>query len=323
MFGSEILEVAVGLVFIYLIFSLLSSSLKEIISRVVSLRAKTLEEGIVDLVGGRDIGERLYRHPLLQGVSQSGICRKLTNFFTSKTKMYRPDYIPSYHFFLAFIDTVSGKDGAQMKVEELEAMIDKIAVPQVKKTLNGFLNSIKAETNQEEEVSRAFRKAVEYWFDNKMEQLTQWYKRKSRLIICCLTLVIVAVLNVDTLMIARNLYKYDMLRETVVAAAKERAGKEFVNTSDTPITMLSQVNAELENTGLPIGWNLSDQADMFHQGLPRGFWQWLYKFFGLFMTVLAVAMGAPFWFDMLRKLTSLFSQPPRPSREPKSSGGLP
>lgn len=321
MFGSEILEVAIGLVFIYLIFSLISSSLKELISRTFSLRAKTLEEGILDLLGGSDLGDKLYGHPLLQGIAQSGLWKKLTSFIARKGSVKKPTHVDPYHFYLALMDTMMGEKDGKLTLEELEATIEKIAVPQVRKTLKGFLIAIKSETQKTEEILRAFRRSVEAWFDNKMAQLSIWYKRKTRVIIFFLTLIIVGALNVDTLMIASNLYKYDLVRETVVAAAKERAGKDLVAAGDTPITMVSQVRSELERTGLPIGWRVGKHTDFYDQGLPSGFWQWFYKIIGLLITVLAISMGAPFWFDMLKKLTALYSRTPQPAHTYEKEGG--
>ena len=300
----------------------MSSSLKELISRFFSLRAKTLEEGIFDLVGGREMGDKLYEHPLLHGAAQSGLWKKLTSFLSKKVRIKKPTYIDPYHFYLALMDTLSGENGAHLSLAELEATIDKIAVPDVKKTLKGFLNAIKSETQKSEGVLREFRLSIEAWFDNKMEQLSIWYKRNTRVIIFFLTVFIVGALNVDTIMIARSLYKYDLLRATVVATARERAGGiEIKKETDTPITMVSQVRSELESTGLPIGWRLQGKTDVYNQGLPVDFWQWLNKIIGLLITILAISMGAPFWFDMLKKLTSMHGAVQRPGHAPGKEGG--
>jgi len=49
MFGSEILEVAIGLAFVYLLLSLVCSVMNEWIAGVFSMRAKNLEVGIQSL----------------------------------------------------------------------------------------------------------------------------------------------------------------------------------------------------------------------------------------------------------------------------------
>ena len=48
LFGSNILEVAVGLTFLYVLLALICSALNEWIAGILSLRSKTLREGIAN-----------------------------------------------------------------------------------------------------------------------------------------------------------------------------------------------------------------------------------------------------------------------------------
>jgi hypothetical protein len=76
-FGSQILDVAIGLVFIYLLVSLIVSVVNEWISRLFSLRANTLEDGLRNMLqdpksalgGASSLVNELYNHPLIQGLS--------------------------------------------------------------------------------------------------------------------------------------------------------------------------------------------------------------------------------------------------------------
>ncbi len=75
-----ILDVAIGLVFTYLILSLLASELQELIATVLQWRAKHLKDSIEVLLGGgvntpeeqrvKDLVTRMYNDPLLQNVNQ-------------------------------------------------------------------------------------------------------------------------------------------------------------------------------------------------------------------------------------------------------------
>ena len=47
------------------------------------------------------------------------------------------------------------------------------------------------------------------------------------------------------------------------------------------------------------------------QHLPLGVGSWLIKLLGLLITVLALSLGAPFWFDALTKLGSLRQAGPK------------
>jgi hypothetical protein len=54
--------------------------------------------------------------------------------------------------------------------------------------------------------------------------------------------------------------------------------------------------------------------------LPQDVGGWLLKIIGLTITTLAVSLGAPFWFDVLKNLANMRStgpapQPPEPSKK--------
>jgi hypothetical protein len=76
-FGSTILEVAIGMIFVYLLLSLLCSALGEFIEAKVNNRAKYLREGIKLLLndskgGGVDLAQRLYDHGLVRPFYREG-----------------------------------------------------------------------------------------------------------------------------------------------------------------------------------------------------------------------------------------------------------
>ncbi len=64
MFGSDVLEVAIGVVFIYMLLSLLCSTINEqVIARFLNLRAKTLEEGINNMLDDSEWVKQLWETP--------------------------------------------------------------------------------------------------------------------------------------------------------------------------------------------------------------------------------------------------------------------
>ena len=70
MFGSDILEVAIGLVFVYFIMSLLCSTVTEYIARAFTIRANTLKDGIRKLLNDDDVlKDKIFSHPLVKGLS--------------------------------------------------------------------------------------------------------------------------------------------------------------------------------------------------------------------------------------------------------------
>jgi hypothetical protein len=110
MFGSVVLEVAFGLVSVYLLLSLLCSAAKEGLEALIKKRAIDLERGIREMLNdpGRDgMVQRLYDHPHINGLFK-GSYAKQSRFWTTL-----PSYIPAETFALALVDVIlRGTPGA-------------------------------------------------------------------------------------------------------------------------------------------------------------------------------------------------------------------
>jgi hypothetical protein len=170
------------------------------------------------------------------------------------------------------------------------------------------------------------RLEVERWFDSGMERVSGWYKRRAQFIIILLSIPIVAGLNADTLTMAQTLWQ----DETVRTALAEQ-GSQLVTADSTPSCFKPKTEAvdpadctkEIRGklSGLEIlGWKNNDHkadkasqksdprehpifdslnpADIDEKG-------WLFKIAGLAITMGAVSQGAPFWFDILKKVVNL------------------
>ena len=86
MFGSDILDVAIGLVFAYLLLSLLCSVLNEWIAALFSVRSNNLEDGIRKLLKdsasdagpeAEDLADRVYGHALISGLYRPGLIDRI------------------------------------------------------------------------------------------------------------------------------------------------------------------------------------------------------------------------------------------------------
>src|SRR5580692_7422161 len=105
MFGSTMLEVAIGLVFIYLLLSLVCSAAKEGLEAFMKKRAIDLERGIRELLDdpeGTRLVKKLYEHPLIDGLFRGNFDSEKGGRFWSRL----PSYIPAPNFAVALIDVV-------------------------------------------------------------------------------------------------------------------------------------------------------------------------------------------------------------------------
>src|SRR5678815_964635 len=109
MFNSTIIDVAIGMIFIYLLLSLMCSSANEIIELMLKKRAIDLERGIRELLdpgsksGTPDVVQKLYNHPLVNSLF-GGRYEDSRITSTVKRKLMRtglPSYIPARTFALA------------------------------------------------------------------------------------------------------------------------------------------------------------------------------------------------------------------------------
>jgi hypothetical protein len=101
MFGLELLGVAIGMIFIYLLLSLLCTACGEIIEARLKRRSSDLARGIRELLrdpAGTGIAQDLYTHALVYGLYRGA--------YDSNRMKNLPSYIPAHTFALALMDVV-------------------------------------------------------------------------------------------------------------------------------------------------------------------------------------------------------------------------
>lgn len=122
-----ILDIAIGLVFIYLVASLLASEIQELLAAVLQWRAKHLKESIQNLLSGgygtqdsdrvNGFVEAIYNDPLMKNVNQSSrgligqLGQAIYQLFYGRNKIFganktAPSYISSETFATSLLDQV-------------------------------------------------------------------------------------------------------------------------------------------------------------------------------------------------------------------------
>ena len=89
---EAILDVAIGLIFMWLILSIATMSVQEWIASYLKWRANDLKTAIQRLLADKAWAEQLYNHPLIAGLS--------------KKTGRKPSYIPANKFAMALFDIV-------------------------------------------------------------------------------------------------------------------------------------------------------------------------------------------------------------------------
>lgn len=327
--GSTTLEVALGMVFIYLLLSLLCSTAGEYLEAAVNNRARFLRQGINLLLnesrgGGVDLAQRFYDH---------GLVRPL---YREPHKL--PSYIPSRTFALALWNMATtaaaerpagdlpDRGSIAGVTNDLKTIREAVATHVPNAELRTAILTLIDEADGD--IDRA-RRNIEEWYEAMMDRVAGWYKRRTTALMLALGFVLAAAVNADSVNLARTLARDGALRSSLVAAAQQRvasgrpgpmAGDSDPQARDAAASAnLREVRADVESLGLPIGWvratsgNAGDPRRM-----PTETSGWLIKLFGLLLTGFAVSQGAPFWFDLLNKFMTARStvKPPERDRNP-------
>lgn len=308
MFGSTTLEVLIGIIFIFILVSIICSALREAIEAWLKTRAAYLEHGIREMLNDRSgtgLAKSLYQHPLIYSLFadeyKPGDTAKRPPILAKGGSL--PSYIPAKNFAVALMDIAargpetddisSHPEGPVISLETVRMNIMNLDNPFVQRALLTAVDAAQGDLNKAQ-------KNIEAWYDSAMDRVSGWYKRSTHWVLFWIGLAVACILNINTITIADYLYRNEGARTALVARA-EAAAKD----SSTLHLQYNEARSALDSLDLPIGWSAGwgaprRQAD---RGYTTDVWNTvLAPIMGLLITALATTMGAPFWFDLLNKV---------------------
>ena len=309
MFGLQMLDVMIGLVFIYVLLALVCTASNEIIAGMLDSRTKNLRLGINNLLGEVPVTmlQRLktYIRPSPDGtIPQNSLVRQFYNHPLIKTLQEDgtpPSYIPPATFALVVIDMFAPAEGAgERKVEEFAAGVKENLrdYPDIQRTLLILID-------ESEKDMAKLKSNLETLFNNAMDRVSGWYKNKTQIPLLLLAMLFCILSNTDSIRIAKSLYNDGALRSALVAQAQEYAKRPQPIPGDknlAPSQDLAKTVVEIRKLGINFGWD-KDEWQLLRDDWERKVWP--FRLVGYLITALAVSLGAPFWFDMLNKLVSI------------------
>jgi hypothetical protein len=174
---------------------------------------------------------------------------------------------------------------------------------------------------------------LEGWFNDGMDRFAGWYKRWTRQVSFGVAIVVVIFANADTLMLANRLARDGALRAAMISAAdsatqKITAADSVASKATLDPNKIQAARQELldeaETLNLPLGWvdpKVNEKADPFaSERIPNSPEGWAWKALGLLVSVLAVSLGAPFWFDTLSSFMNVRGAGKVPDTSKSASG---
>ncbi|MBN1698441.1 MAG: hypothetical protein JW881_13080 [Spirochaetales bacterium] len=327
MSGSGILDLFIGLSFIYFFLSLVCMWINEILAALFGMRQKNLVMLVVNLLdpgNAHTAGKKLF-HPTVSPVSGSrpetdekpgsNIVRAffehpLINSLSKKGKL--PSYIPGREFALTLQDMLveAGIHGEESVTEPptpdniltlMEKGALKISDESARHAILALIGDARIQHGDTGGRSAAVLENFDKWFQSVAERASGWYKRTTQIILFAIGFFVAAFFNADTIGMAQKLMAQPETRTRLseLAVAETQAiiedtrleGAEYSNT----IQIIAEKRSAIEKTQMILGWTEFPPPDG-----PALLW----KIIGVLITAFGVSMGSPFWWDILNRFTN-------------------
>lgn len=317
LFNSAVLDLAIGVIFVYLLMAIICTTINEWLAGLLGARAKTLAKAIGQLLDNQKTptGEFLtefYSHPLITGMKSSA---------STDTSKDQPSYLSGRTFAMTVMDLAAkGANNTQkigpITLSQLEEGAKALAPGDVGKALLALLQNANGDL-------QVAQKNIENWFDDAMERASGGYKRKTQIVTVIVAAVLTIATNADTLRIGELLWKNPTLRSSLVEQAKARTetAKEASEVEtraeypeNDPLNPVIKPVTRDELSALKplLGWQDVEVSD----GKA-----WLSRMLGWFLSITAISMGAPFWFDLLKRVMSIRNAGQKPEKSEDSPPG--
>lgn len=270
------------------------------------------------------------------------------------------DFFPVVNYLQEVIGAAQGMEALQTlnpplykSLSQLKEDIIGIAnTPQIMEEVRTRFAVAAANLGQEEHKLATMRLNTETWFNEAMDRLTGWYKRKATLLAFLIGLALAAILNVDSVGLAQHLWKEPAVREALVANATEFSNENptipTVPVEDDQVgSAVDYFNEQFKDLNIPLGWMYEPipltqgqvcRVIPFGQNVIWGFednttpgenrclvisnapvnaTEWNLKVMGILFSAVAAAQGSPFWFDILKKIVNIRGSGKRPDEPSK------
>jgi len=273
----------------------------------------------------------LLDYPLINGLSKKG---EATSYMSAKVFSAT---------VLSTISKISGE--VPKDINDIKAKLESFNQPgqpsfpeDIRRSFLIFISEAKTSADKSKSEIEHFRASIEEWFNSMMDRIRGKYKRHSMRVTFLVAALVTIGMNVDSISVSRYLYADKNARDALAIAAYHAASdssmtaqvttlrqeqqKEKADTAmaDSMSEVISKIQNEKQrvdslaaqlNDFIPLGWSLPEYKLFLNtegNKKPSSGYFTLFiimKIIGWTVTVFAVSLGAPFWFDVLGKVANL------------------
>jgi hypothetical protein len=209
-------------------------------------------------------------------------------------------------------------------------VLERIALATSKMADSSIKTALSASLQQAGEDFIAFKQSLATWFNEIMDHASGWYKQNTQRILVIIALLLCTINNVDTVALVQHLTTDPKLRVEASEAAVASLGQGEVGAqaqggrAKLETLGAKDLEAALGKAALPLWWSKDEWNSLWTEPavgaeartrFSPSVWRLLAKVLGLLLSIIAVSMGAPFWFEILNRLVNvrLGSRRPEPS----------
>jgi hypothetical protein len=315
------LDIAIGLVVMYLVLSLMGTVVNEYIATLLKLRATTLRDALKQILDNGVLHADFYNHGLIASANAA------TGDHVS--------YLSGQTFASALLGSLDPTK-ALPDFAQIKSAVQNMPDCNIRDVLLAHITLANDDLT-------TLRDGLAAYFDGAMDRVTGIYKRYLKWISFAVGAVLVVALNADTIAAATALWKDSSLRSQMVENARALVDQKDKPSPDAtqggagasdpqqkdaspPGLAPDQLAKKLDDLEtnirpLPIGWPDQDMKNRLRSahGCSAAF-LYLMKILGLLMSALAVSLGAPFWFDTLSKFMNVRGAGAKPDPVKKTAG---
>ncbi|MEO1656035.1 MAG: hypothetical protein AAFU64_21015, partial [Bacteroidota bacterium] len=233
MIGFNILGIVIGVIFIYMLLSILASIVNEWIMMLLNARGRNLKLAIETLLTDGKEGEKR----LLQDFLDHPIFKKCTAW---NDKKRLPSYMSNEMFSQIMLDILTnGKNYLQEDIWVIESRIHYF-FPKDSDTKDLLLSLLTSSRNNLEELEMN----LQNWYAEVMERSSGWYKRKTKYFLLAIGFSISVLFNANTFTIVNRLSINPEATQNLVVQAEG-----FINKKASTYGLDTSFGANTNNPG--------------------------------------------------------------------------
>ena len=296
MFQNAVIDIAIGLVLMYLVLSVVCTVINEFIATKLKLRAATLESGMKQLLDDPLVRNAFYGHGLIDGTSKSAtrgaealsssLAPSMTGFTTTvalpvdaPAAMARAAaagpaaaaVTPATAATATVPPTAAQEHPSYLAADTFaKALIGSLDPAKPIPVIGDIENAVKAlpASNMKDALLAGltsagndlnqFRTEVAKWFDDSMDRLSGAYKRQLKWISLIIGLLVAIIVNADSFDVGYALWSDNTLRAQMVQVAGTMRDPQAGKPPAETVSDLAKAfeSANATLRPLPIGWPL-------------------------------------------------------------------